>query len=547
MMCIPRRPHGAPFHFVAVLLALALVAGTLLLMLARPVAAQGATRTAAIILTRGTDTIVVQRIQRSGSSVTGVTAGAGAPRITNDYTLGADHLVTRLVFSAQGANAPADAPPLQSGVLTLGGDTAHFVIRAGGSERVLRPATKRDVIPLGNNDFIPMEQAVRRARLLGVTTLTVPVLALANGQTYEATLELFAPDSARFSLMGNATVASVDAAGNITGGYLPGQNIRISVVTGAAAEGVSIGRVDYSAPPDAPYRSEDVTVTTPAGHVLTGTLTIPKNANGRVPAVVTITGSGQQDRDEFIPLVPGFRIFRQVADTLGRRGIAALRMDDRGIGGSGGDVNGTSADFADDIRAGVAFLHARAEIDPARIALIGHSEGGMIAPMVAATDPRLAAIVLMAGPAQSGRTIIDFQLRNGVMNDTTIPAAAKDSAFAAHLVQFDSTAARAPWMRYFLAHDPLPTIRRVQQPVLILQGGTDQQVTPEQAHALDAALRAAGNPRVRTVVFTDRNHLFLHDPSGFPGGYAMLTNGRVDGEVMGTLADWLATTLQRQP
>ena len=284
---------------------------------------------------------------------------------------------------------------------------------------------------------------------------------------------------------------------------------------------------------------------TPAGHVLTGTLTLPKSAKRKVPAVVTITGSGQQDRDEYIPLVPGYRIFRQVADTLGRRGIAVLRLDDRIINGSGGDVTkATSEDFANDIRAGIAFLRARPEIDGARIALVGHSEGGVIAPMIASTDPKLAGIVLMAGTAYTGQRVIDFQLKNGVMGAEQIPAAKKDSALKAMVAEFDSTTAKIPWMKFFLTYDPSTTAQKVKTPVLIMQGSTDQQVTPEQAPLLEQAFKRAGNKDVTLKVFKDRNHLFLQDSSGFPGGYVKLKDGKIDGEVMGTLADWLSAHLK---
>src|SRR4029453_784444 len=121
---------------------------------------------------------------------------------------------------------------------------------------------------------------------------------------------------------------------------------------------------DYSAPPDAPYIAEEVVVMTPAGHTLAGTLTLPKGASRTQPvsAIVTVTGSGPQDRDENIGL-PGFRPFRQIVDSLGRRAVAVLRMDDRGTGASGGTFKGsTSADFAEDVRAGLAYLRTRPEI-----------------------------------------------------------------------------------------------------------------------------------------------------------------------------------------
>lgn len=505
--------------------------------------AQGSPRSAAILLLRGPDTIVVLRSTRGRDRVSTVVDGRGLPRITVNYELTPQHLVRRASFSAQGPGAAMDAPPVQRGTLEFANDTVHLSLIAGPNERTMHPATRAGALPLFNNDFTALEQGVRIARARGVSTLTMPLFLMANGQTIDGTLDLFAPDSARLSVMGNVSVASVDADGNVTGGYLPGQNITLRVLVGAEAARVSLGAPDYSAPAGAPYRAEPVEVRTPAGHTLTGTLTLPANARGRVPAVVTITGSGQQDRDESISIVPGYRLFRQVADTLGRRGIAVLRLDDRGVGGSGGDVNGTTADFADDIRAGVAYLRARSEIDGARIALVGHSEGGMIAPMVAADDPGLAAIVLMAGPADRGDSVIAFQLRSAVAQDPSIPLAARDSALVAVRAQFDSTSGKLAWMKYFLSYDPLPTIRRVRQPVLILQGATDLQVTADQAPRLERVLRDAGNRRVTTHVFAERNHLFLRDSVGAPAGYSRLPSGRVDAEVMGTLADWLVATL----
>ena len=156
---------------------------------------------------------------------------------------------------------------------------------------------------------------------------------------------------------------------------------------------------------------------TPAGHTLAGTLTLPKSASRTKPvsAIVTVTGSGPQDRDESLAFLPGFRPFRQLADALARRGIAVLRMDDRGTGASGGTFKGsTSADFAEDVRAGLAYLRTRPEIRANRLGVLGHSEGAIIAPMVAEKEPTLRAIVLLAGIARLGRTALHFQLKNGI-------------------------------------------------------------------------------------------------------------------------------------
>lgn len=516
---------------------------TALLLLAGTAHAQAAPRSAAILILKGDDTLVVERVRRTESAVTARVAMRGQPQMEMYYALGADHAIAETEFSVRGAGAPADAAPLQQGTVRFVGDSALLDVRAGGASRAMRLGTRAGAWPIVNNDFVLAEQLVRVARARGVTTLTVPLFSLAGGVTIDGTLALVGADSARFTVGPSVTELAVDASGNVTGGRIPAQGLRIVVVTGADAARISLGRPDYSAPAGAPYTAEEVTVRTPAGHVLTGTLTRPVMGTA-VPAVVTITGSGAQDRDEYIPVAGGFRLFRQVADTLGRRGIAVLRLDDRGINGSGGDVNGTSADFADDIRAAVAYLRARSDIDGRRIALVGHSEGGMIAPMLARDDAALAAIVLMAGPAYTGRAIIDYQIANSVLGDTGIAPAKRDSAAAARKAQFDSSTATDPWMRFFLAYDPIPTARRVKQPVLILHGATDQQVRPEEATMLAEALKAGGNARVTTRIFADRNHLFLRDPDGHPSGYAKLAQPRIDGEVMGALADWLATTLR---
>lgn len=302
---------------------------------------------------------------------------------------------------------------------------------------------------------------------------------------------------------------------------------------------------DYSAPAGAPYTAVDVVVPTAAGHALAGTLTLPRNPSGRVPAVVLITGSGGQDRDSGMPQIADYRFFRQIADSLSRRGIAVLRMDDRGIGGSGGAGPGvTTADFADDIRAGVEWLRGRAEIDPARIALAGHSEGGIIAPLIAAGDERIAAVALLAAPSWPGRRISDMQVRDALARGG-LSGAALDSVFAQATANRDAAAFTMPWVRWFLEHDPLPVARRVHAPVLVLAGAADRQVTAEQADELGAAIRDAGNGDVTVRVFPGLNHLFLADADGTadPARYAALPDKRVPPEVIGVLADWLAERL----
>lgn len=541
---IRRRLPNARVLPVVVLLALLVAIGLLLVLIdPRAVAAQDLTRHSAVLIQRGDDVLAFEKIDRTPAQVRAEIAGPGMPRIVLVHDLGADHLVTRTTFEVYGPNAPSGAAALQTGNVVFTGDSAILEIVAGGGTRTFRVATPPGALPVINNDFVAAEQGVRRMVMSGDTALVIPVFALSSAQIVEARIERVAGDTVRFTIAQSVTLLTVDAQGNVTGGAIPQASLRLVALEGTAAAAVRVAPPDYSAPTDAPYRADEVRVQTPAGHSLSGTLTLPTGTPGRLPAVVTITGSGAQDRDEFIPVAGGYRLFREIADTLGRRGIAVLRLDDRGIGGSGGDVTGTTADFADDIRAAVAYLRTRDDIDPARIALVGHSEGGAIAPMVAADDRRLAAIVLLAGPAYTGRQIIDYQLEN-LVRKSAMPASQQDSAVVATKAEFDSTMATSRWARFFLTYDPIPTARRVRQPVLILQGATDQQIRPEEARMLDAAMRAGGNRQVTLRILPDLNHLFVADPDGYPLGYARLTDAGVDGEALGAVADWLVSTLR---
>ena len=315
--------------------------------------------------------------------------------------------------------------------------------------------------------------------------------------------------------------------------------------------------VDYAAPAGASFTAEEVTVEA-KGFTLAGTLLLPKTGKAPFPVVVTITGSGQQTRDEYLPL-PGlekYRPFRQIAESLASRGVAVLRVDDRGVGNSKGRDTlkaSTSATFADDVRAQVDFLRQRREVDPNRIALLGHSEGGIIAPMVAATDPKVAGIVLLAGTGKRGDAIIAYQVNQGLEGDITLTEEARAKGRAEQqeamrkAIEGDPTAPdslRNPWMRYFLAYDPLPAIRRVRQPILILQGELDRQVTADQAEMLAKAARESGNRDVTSRVFPGLNHLFLPAKTGAVIEYSSLGTNAIPDDVMKQLTDWLVEKLK---
>lgn len=305
---------------------------------------------------------------------------------------------------------------------------------------------------------------------------------------------------------------------------------------------------DYSAPAGAPYTAENVTVPTPRGYTLAGTLTLPRGVSraNMVPAIVTISGTGPQDRDESLGL-EGYHPFRQIADSLSRRGIAVLRMDDRGVGQSGGTFKGTThAEFAEDARAGLAYLRTRTEIDATRLGLVGHSEGAIDAPIVATEEPTLRALVLLAGNARPLRGAAQSQLENMVRHDPKLTTdAQRDSALATVPRMIDSIARVDRYMAAIMSYDPTPTARKVKTPaILILTGQFDKQADPTQVTEWIAAFKASGNPDVSGHVVPNVDHLFVHDTNGYPGNYANLPPPvRMESSVVGEVADWLVQRL----
>ena len=317
--------------------------------------------------------------------------------------------------------------------------------------------------------------------------------------------------------------------------------------------------IDYSAPPNAPFTAEEVTIQA-QGYTLAGTLLLPKSAKRPLPAVITITGSGQQTRDEPLP-IPGlekYRPMRQIAEALASRGIAVLRVDDRGTGGSGGRETlrtATTSSFADDTRAEVAYLRSRSEIDPKRIALAGHSEGGIIAPMVAAGDSQIAAIVLLAGSGKTGAQISMEQWADVLDRTPGVTPEIKKQKLAeeqevitavqtgADLSKYPAQV-RLPWTKEFWTYDPIPTIRKVRQPILILQGAIDRQITAEQADLLEKGALEGGNKDVTKHLFPTLNHLFLAGQTGAVAEYPTLQTTSIGDDVLKLMGDWLVLKLK---
>jgi len=321
-----------------------------------------------------------------------------------------------------------------------------------------------------------------------------------------------------------------------------------------------------------PYREEEISFSNSAAGVsLAGTLTLPKGA-GPFPAALLIVGSGPHDRDEALA---NHRPFLVLADHLTRKGFAVLRYDKRGIGKSTGSSDkATTLDLAADARAALVYLKSRKEIDPAKIALIGHSEGAMIAPLIAAQSKDVAWVVLLAAPATKGEDTLLNQSeligRAGGLTDEQLEASLDFDQAAYDLVRTEKDVAvlndklnglvkasglaaamtpavlepqlrmmESPWFRFLLDYDPLPNLKALQVPVLALYGQKDLQVPAKPNLALlKQALQDAGNKDVDVRELPELNHLFQHAYSGTPTEYAAIEETFAP-EALQIISDWL--------
>ena len=314
--------------------------------------------------------------------------------------------------------------------------------------------------------------------------------------------------------------------------------------------GVSVSPAFGLAESDQSQIRIDVVIESHGGRHLAGTLTLPGEGRGPFGAALSLTGSGPHFRDGNRTPTHPYQPFREIAAALAEKGVAMLRLDDRGVGGSSGDANATTGDdVADDANVAIAWLRARPEVDPAHIAVIGHSFGGEVAPLVAANDPRLAAVVLMGAPAVSFRETMRYQHRYRIENDKSIPAERRAGALEAAMRQQEINVAASveKWRPWSQDRDPLPTARRVRCPVLILQGTTDRAVAPEEAALRARTIRGAGNTRVTLKVFESVNHHFQVDPVGATDRYDDLPSQALAPQFLETISSWLSETLRPAP
>jgi pimeloyl-ACP methyl ester carboxylesterase len=330
------------------------------------------------------------------------------------------------------------------------------------------------------------------------------------------------------------------------------------------------------------YYTEEITFKNLKANIaLSGTLSLPKTGDD-FPVVILISGSGPQDRDEALF---GHKPFLVISDYFTNHGIAVLRYDDRGVGQSEGDFKmATSANFATDVESAIAYLKTRKEINKNKIGLVGHSEGGLIAPIVASQSKDVSFIVLLAGTGLRGDKVLLFQqeliakasgisalemdkskqinaklfemviksddnqklktaltdlINQALTNDSSarLPKGMKQEAF----VSMQVSQILSPWMQYFLKYDPSMALERVKCPVLAINGEKDLQVSPkENLTAIKNALAKGGNKRVTTIEFPRLNHLFQECTSGLPGEYAEIEQ-TFSPEVLDQMTNWIIT------
>jgi len=306
------------------------------------------------------------------------------------------------------------------------------------------------------------------------------------------------------------------------------------------------------------YISEEISY--PSGKIkLAGTLSIPKDNRSKHPAAVLISGSGPQDRNEDT-VGPGglkFGIFKQIAHRLSENGIAVLRYDDRGVGKSEGNFSEAAhPDLIQDVKAGVAYLRARDDILDDRIVLIGHSDGAIIAPRVAAEDPKIKAIVLLAGTAETGDKVLREQF-NFLLDRMELSEGEKEK-FRANYENLLKIIKGEPvekeieeklkpqiepqlkWLQSFVSYDPLSILDKVNALVLIINGGKDKQVFPHHAQKLYQRLTELNKP-VRLKIFPDLNHLLIPSQTGVYSEYAKqaMQGKRLSQELLSYLLGWL--------
>ncbi len=480
----------------------------------------------------------------------------------------------------------ADTPQGKQEIEVLfAGERAELSARGGGLRLEKEFTSAEGFLVVDNNlpshllivyELIRSRGELEATALVPQALVAIPLRAARAGSV-GLTLSGGGPGLAaeRFSLwLGDVQFQLYAAEGELIGGKFPGEiliyrNDRFPegfVVAEELEEGVPSEEL----PPG--VREEEVSFASFDGVNISGSLTLPEGATGPVPAVLMIAGSGPTDRDEN---APGLRtdFFKAVAYALAQAGLGSLRYDKRGVGRSEGEFRRAGlSDLVGDARAALEYLRARSEVDPQRVFLLGHSEGGVIAPLLAVAAPgggeAVSGLVLIAAPAHPldwllleqaeligralglpeeaiakeldrlRRFIAFVKASEGDWEDYSLEEVRR---WLPELTPLEFEAYKAislRWYREHFAHDPLHTIRQVRVPVLIIHGEKDIQVPPGEGELLFQALQEAGNEEVELHLLPDLNHLMRYHPEEPTIAYRHLDEP-VDEGVLGIILDWL--------
>lgn len=401
---------------------------------------------------------------------------------------------------------------------------------------------------------------------------------------YKLPVLTYKKNQIHFELPGSAGTAKFD--GNLKADSIKGTLLQAGIKGTFSLvktdQQINEEKVEIQKKEPLPYSKEDIAFK--SGRILlAGTLTTPKT-EGIYPAVILLTGNGPQNRDEDIF---GFKIFQIIADYLTKNSFAVLRYDDRGVGGSTGNLmQSTTEDFSNDALAAIEFLKKQNNIDRTKIGLLGHSEGAQIAELAAVNSKDVSFLVLLSGNGVDGGTALieqqklimkasgvadslitqNLELQNKInyalRNDIDLNNIRKDiRAFAEkdfaglskdvkNSIQDKETYLNSnvqsqiiffnnPWFRYYVKYDPIPTLERIKIPVLMLFGELDLQFPPSlNKQRMEEALNKAGNKNFKSVVFPKVNHLYQEAKIGSPTEYPELKKEFVP-KFLKTIGDWI--------
>jgi uncharacterized protein len=447
---------------------------------------------------------------------------------------------------------------------TVNGTAATSQVTQGGQSTDKTDVIAPDALLLPSPFWGPFEALALRARsapagtmlsaylLTGSVPIQIGDSSSDRVQTATRTIDVRRTSA---KLMAGPAPLDVEIWSDENGGLL-----RVTI----PAQGVDVVREDIASVSTRHVpisRANDETVKIPAnGFSLAGTLSRPAGASGasaaRLPAVVLVGGSGTTDRDEVRFGVP---IFGQLAGAIADAGFMVVRYDKRGVGQSGGRLEAaTLSDYADDLRAAVAFLANRKDVDPKRIAVIGHSEGGDVALLAAAKDKKIAAVVLVATGGVSGADLA-LQQQEHLLDRSKISDADREAKIALQKRIQQAAITGAGWdeippalrkqvdtpeFQSLLMFDPAKVLSSVRQPILIVQGELDTQVAPSNADRLEALARQRKNAApVQIVKVPGVNHLLLPAATGEADEYAKLSSAHVSPAVASAVTSWLQSTL----